>query len=368
MKSAIEARDGISGVSTAVVAIQEKRDEPKTKLANEKISLLNNFEFSEAGIRIWRAYNIGPGRVISLTHATPSIGKLVNVAIPRNTPEFAKIKPRKDPSKQAHSKQQDTDEDLFCCPEDACVKSYSTLNQLEAHLKTGKHKFVVENETLMDKACTMYATKLAIRDDTIPHRKPESIATAEHGPTLPIGWALKVVKKSSRFTTDQVNYLREKFQTGEETGKKLDAKDVAKDMRTVRNADGKKMFTVQEYLTYQQVNSFFSREAARRRAKCTSEATEATDGDIYAAEEEIHIDSLQTIVTTTLSLQHPLMFGDTDICHLAKEGTLSNLSLRQLKDICQSHQIDTTDVKTKRRKAPYVEKITTFSKYCPCFK
>ena len=50
-----------------------------------------------------------------------------------------------------------------------------------------------------------------------------------------------------------------------QTGRKLEAIDVMTDMRRARDDRGMKLFKQDEYLTEQQIASYFSREASRRR-------------------------------------------------------------------------------------------------------
>ena len=58
-------------------------------------------------------------------------------------------------------------------------------------------------------------------------------------------------------------YLDEKFNIGQQTGQKLDP--VTRDMRYAKNADGNRLFTRSEFLTTQQVQSYFSRQAGKLR-------------------------------------------------------------------------------------------------------
>ena len=58
------------------------------------------------------------------------------------------------------------------------------------------------------------------------------------------GWALCESKKSNRFNETQKEYLLQKFNTGQSTGKKAQAEAVAKDMRRTKGSDGKHLFSV----------------------------------------------------------------------------------------------------------------------------
>ena len=79
------------------------------------------------------------------------------------------------------------------------------------------------------------------------------------------GWALRSSKKSTRFSEVRRWYLESKFKGGQETGLKLDPVDVARDMRYARNQQGAKLFTVDEFLTAQQIQSYFLRRASKLR-------------------------------------------------------------------------------------------------------
>ena len=62
-----------------------------------------------------------------------------------------------------------------------------------------------------------------------------------------------------------------KFEEGEKSGKKLKADEVAQDMRRVRDEMGRRVFTIEEFLTSKQVASFLSRLAAKKRSVTTSD-------------------------------------------------------------------------------------------------
>ena len=64
MQQAIESHGGLKGFRAAVVEVDLSREVAKdNKIPG--ISLLNNFQFiEERGIRTWRGYDIGPGRLL----------------------------------------------------------------------------------------------------------------------------------------------------------------------------------------------------------------------------------------------------------------------------------------------------------------
>jgi hypothetical protein len=80
-----------------------------------------------------------------------------------------------------------------------------------------------------------------------------------------MGWALHAPASKSRFPDCVKLYLKAKFDLGERTGEKADSQQVALDMRNARNEDGDRLFQRDQWLTKNQVKSFFSRLAAARR-------------------------------------------------------------------------------------------------------
>ena len=207
-------------------------------------------------------------------------------------------------------------------------------------------------------------------DTTVPWQKSTAIIQTQQT-QIEMGWALKTSKKSVRFTNKQINYLQSKFQYGEETGNKVDPADVSKDMRMVKDSNGQKLFTPDEYLTTRQISSFISREAARRRMKSmTAAAAEAEhDEDITHLAEEMNIEMLHEIVANSLLFKHPLFFDDMNLsgCEIVKRKQLTNIKLQKLKEICEHLGIDTSGLK-QNRKAPFVDKIEQFVLECTCFK
>ena len=157
---------------------------------------------------------------------------------------------------------------LFSCPNVGCIKLYQRHCALENHLCYGKCEFLPVRETRMDKAKVPYYDKLVREASVLPFVKGVK-AVAHQCPTttevLPQGWALRSSKKSTRFSEAQRWYLESKFKVGQETGLKPDPVDVARDMRYARNQQGAKLFKVDEFLTAQQIQSYFSRRASKLR-------------------------------------------------------------------------------------------------------
>ena len=77
------------------------------------------------------------------------------------------------------------------------------------------------------------------------------------------GWAVKSTKKAYRFSEKQMAYLDVKFNIGQTSGRKVDGEVVAREMRLAQGPDGARLFNVAEFLSPQQISSYFSRLAAK---------------------------------------------------------------------------------------------------------
>lgn len=117
--------------------------------------------------------------------------------------------------------------------------------------------------------------------------------------TLQQGWTLKDTRKSYRY-----NEKQNKFNIGQQTGQKLAVEAVSKDMRHARGDDGTRLFVVSEFLSVEQVASFFSRMASKAR----NQTAEVTEEDTRAAAEEDNYHQAKEFVISSLGLQHPIIF------------------------------------------------------------
>ena len=125
------------------------------------------------GIRVRQEYNIGKARFIKCSELNLPIkispSQIMKVTEDNTSPKatFTKMKARgpaaehlnrKSRVEKANSSPQKTK--LFQCPNYGYVKSFQRYSSLQRHLDVGKHKYVLERETLLDKAMQSYATKL----------------------------------------------------------------------------------------------------------------------------------------------------------------------------------------------------------------
>ncbi|KAK3738179.1 hypothetical protein QZH41_007176, partial [Actinostola sp. cb2023] len=167
------------------------------------------------------------------------------------------------------------------------------------------------------------------------------------GSVLIEGWALRSTKKSYRFNEKQKAYLLAKFQIGQATGRKANADAVAREMRRAHGKDGVRLFPVSEFLTAQQIASYFSRLAATVRQQTPSEL------DILAGEEEQNFETARDTILSSMNLQHPITYDHYNVCAMVEDDTMKSQKLPFLQLMCQSLGLDVPQPPV-RRKAPYL--------------
>lgn len=177
--------------------------------------------------------------------------------------------------------------------------------------------------------------------------------------SLPEGWALKSTKRSARFNEAQKTYLQEKFTIGQESGYKQDPETVARDMRSAKKQDGSRLFSTDEFLTTQQIQSYFSRMASKLRH------ADISDSDAKAVQEEQHYEEMRQRVLDEVQLKHPITYDNLNLCDMNKRGTLRQFSIAMLQTLCGYFDLITEGFNS-RRKAQYVSVLRDLVQTCNC--
>ena len=289
MKVAIESYGGVKGCYATVAEIQDSF-QSMTKHSMTGIQALNNFLFESAGLRAWKAYNVGTGRFFSLAqpqkYGTPQgptgrkelqpfsqplqdVGKFragvtqAQVVGPSAPTEVQIIQ-----SDEAESATRSVAS--YSCPEQGCVKVYKEFKGLEKHRDVGRHLIKLERESDYDSIIAKWAeTCKTVTGDHVVGGAPsvtESPTVSADNPSLEKGWATKKSKKSIRFSERVRSYLQETFFQGEETGVKANPADIACKMRSQRSSNGYKLFSKEEWLSTHQVARYFSRLSALNKS------------------------------------------------------------------------------------------------------
>ena len=113
-----------------------------------------------------------------------------------------------------------------------------------------------------------------------------------------LGWALWKTQKAVAISQRAKNYLADMFWTGEETGKKATASDVASKRKSSRGDTGQKMFSKTDWLT-KQIALYFSWLSVLTRTGLLQRSPAVS----MTEEEEVDADELALEVTTDRTRQ-----------------------------------------------------------------
>ena len=142
---------------------------------------------------------------------------------------------------EAHS------ETKYECPEPSCKEEFEKHSELDLHLNIFGHSTVSHpvKESLYDQLKKDWVHRfetLSLREERpSSDRVTENTDRSSH-PPLSMGWTLHKRSSSKRFSSKVREYLTTKFTIGQETGRKEDPAQVAKDMQTASTVDGDRMF------------------------------------------------------------------------------------------------------------------------------
>ena len=156
------------------------------------------------------------------------------------------------------------------------------------------------------------------------------------------------------------------FLIGAQTGQKVNAASVACSMVSARDTNGDRLFTSAEFLTGQQITSYFSRLASTRKGQGYDSAqSQSNDEDDEGVEAEVALTELREEVLLSIQPVHLLSHDSYNLCELMEKGKLSKFAIKMLGRICHHFDIPTCDIK-ERRKAPYLSRIKEFLKKYSC--
>ncbi|KAL9951829.1 hypothetical protein ACROYT_G044564 [Oculina patagonica] len=248
MRTALSERP-VRGTTASVCSVNESQKTLEVKMTDH-FSRYHNFQFESNGIRIWRAYNDGQGRLIPYQDVIFKPQGPTDLVI---DVDFFPVKEAR--IHNATSTDGEETSGLFSCPEPGCQMVFKKVSELENHLDVGEHRQMRGgSETVYDKLRRDWAEKFLNVDNNegsssapVAHCDERGDEFEYQAPSfcsdLQLGWALhKARNQGVRFPDDVKQYLTRKFDLGERTGNKADPGKVAADMRTARRPDGLQIF------------------------------------------------------------------------------------------------------------------------------
>ena len=132
-------------------------------------------------------------------------------------------------------------------------------------------------------------------------------------------------------------------------------------MRYTKDEAGSRRFTLDEFLIPQQVQSFFSRMAAKIRNR----QEEVIEEDTTAAEDQAAFSSTRADILENCQLTHPIVYDSFNLCALYACNGFKKLSVNMLRLICEYSDLDVCNI-PRSRKAPYIELISSLVLTCTC--
>ena len=159
--------------------------------------------------------------------------------------------------------------ELFECPKPGCQQTFKRFPELEIHVQIGDHGHLSVCDSIYDRMRREWAKCVSSVDQVEQvSDSGESIGGLEQAvPALNIRqwWALSKQRVLNCFTPNVKEYLNKKFDFGVKTGFKAEPEQVTAEMRNSRDEQNNHRFSREEWLTANQIKSYFSRLASSRR-------------------------------------------------------------------------------------------------------
>ena len=120
---------------------------------------------------------------------------------------------------------------LFPCPKEGCSLSFPCFDSLQRHLDYGEHENTTSQESVYDQLRRVWVARFStLVPENRPKPKSADILSVSNS-SLPMGWALQKPRGGgTRYTPQVKDYLKARFNEGEESGMKADPQQVAVDM------------------------------------------------------------------------------------------------------------------------------------------
>ena len=261
---------------------------------------------------MWRAYGIGPGKFYSAdqlarfgtpqgptrlvtmeTFSNPNIEvgsclQRTQMSEPGSLRQLPKLSQTEEESKK------------FSCQEEGCIKVFQSFTVLRKHLDIGKHMLKLAKKSTYNEIKKKWIEAVHSVGGGYVHSQTSAQDSGEQSlvTQVDLGWALWKTQKAVAISQRAKNYLADMFCTGEETGKKATASDVASKMKSSRGNTGQKMFSKTDWLT-KQIALYFSWLSVLTKTGLLQRSPAVS----MTEEEEVDADELALEVTTDRTRQ-----------------------------------------------------------------
>lgn len=252
LKRGIMYRGGPKRSKTAIIQMDpDSHFTNKNSLTN--ISKYHSFRFEKTGYRVWRYYQIGPGKFVK--YAGTSFKH--NTSILSNFDEWVR-----DEEMRQRNTQVQLNKSWYC--NDECYDFFDTEEELIAHKLAGDHK-KIGMKSSKDAILNVYRDLASASVNELRPLATVPCSSSDHH-TKSIffkrGWALPV-RAGGRLDAKAKEFCLQKFAEGQKSNKtQYSAEQVVKAMRDAKDPDTNlPLFSAATYLTTKQVKSLLSRFA-----------------------------------------------------------------------------------------------------------
>ena len=250
MHGALKARP-VKGCTAAVCQVDQSDQEIKVNRISN-FSTFHNFSYEETGLRMWRAFNVGTGKLVLWSELDVQVPGAITLNPASQELQFWDVQPRyvKLQEKTNQNVNPDAAETtLFECNEAGCSHKFHNYDAFQDHINFDNHDPIgLNQESLYDKLRREWVLKFsAMSVGDQEQRKPtteRSMERATEVESSEAGWALQKPRGSgTRFSENVKSYLQSRFSVGVETGRKSDPGQVSADIRIAKNPDGTRKFS-----------------------------------------------------------------------------------------------------------------------------
>ena len=127
---------------------------------------------------------------------------------------------------------------------------------------------------------------------------------------------------------------------------------------SLKNENGEHRFAVGEFLSPQQIKSYFSRSAAKIK-----QAESVAEIDVPAIDEEMAYSSARDKIIQECQLSHPILNDTYNLCQLYATNKLTRFIISFLQDLCTYFHLKIDSIPATR-KAPYMGLTNELIKSC----
>ena len=245
---------------------------------------------------VWEAYSVGEGMKIKELESTQDVSGLERVG--EWSHEAMRVQAKKSEAKSKNCEGDPTS--TYSCLEPAYIFTFTSLEDADQHLDTGRHVMLPANECVYDTIRRQWASKTTSikgKSQKISDSQYHIDVTVEEGARK--GWALRKQKAIVRISPVVKEYLTRVFNQCTKDGHpKANPTDVAEDV--------KRKFMRPKWLEAQTIKGYFSCLATLQRSQEINEQ-DASRQEVAIAREEF-LQNLIDEVQEQADLQHPLIY------------------------------------------------------------